>query len=287
LVNNLNTGVLYVVATPIGNLADITLRALEILKSVDLIAAEDTRHSQILLNHYGIHKPLISLHQHNEQQRISELLPKLRAGQKIALISDAGTPLISDPGAGIVRTLHQEKIPVVPIPGPCAAVSALAVSGLSADRFLFEGFLPTQESKRKQRLAELVGDSRTIVFYESPHRMEDLLRQLMEIFGEERMATLVREMTKNFETIRQDTLKNLRDLLQKDPNQRKGEFVLTVEGAPEHKKEADESEWRRILGILLAELPLKQAVSLTVQITHAKRNRIYELALKAASSEST
>jgi 16S rRNA (cytidine1402-2'-O)-methyltransferase len=277
-------GCLYIVATPIGNLSDITLRALETLKKVDLIAAEDTRHSQILLNHYGIQKSLISLHQHNEQQRIAELLPKLQEGQQIALISDAGTPLISDPGAQMVRTLHEKKIPVIPIPGACAAVSALSVSGLPGERFVFEGFLPFKESARRQRLNDLAKETRTLVFYEAPHRIEDLLKNLTEVCGEKRLATLVREMTKNFETIIHDTLKNIYQVVKADPNQRRGEFVLIVQGAGELTLEPQEEELQRIIKILIAELPLKQAVALAAKITHAKRNHIYDLALKASHS---
>lgn len=276
----MRTGSLYVVATPIGNLADISLRALEILKAVDLIAAEDTRHSQILLNHYAIQKPLISLHQHNEQQRITDLLSQLKAGKEIALISDAGTPLISDPGARLVQILHQQQIPVVPIPGACAAISALSVSGLPAGRFVFEGFLSAKDSAKIQRLKELIKETRTLIFYEAPHRIEDLLKNLIETFGGRRLATYVREMTKNFETVRHGTLENLYETVRTDPNQRKGEFVLMVQGAPENDNNDDEVELHRILNILLEELPLKQAVALTAKLTQVKRNRVYALALK-------
>lgn len=274
------TGSLYVIATPIGNLADISLRALEVLKNVDIIAAEDTRHSQILLNHYGINRPLISLHQHNEQQRIADLLSKLQAGQQIALVSDAGTPLISDPGSRLVQVLHQEKIPVIPIPGACAAISALSVSGLPADRFVFEGFLPSKDTARRQRLKELAQETRTLVFYEAPHRIEDLLKDLIEIHGGARLATYVREMTKNFETIRHGTLESLYKAVQTDPNQRKGEFVLMVQGASADNKNEDEIELQRVLNILLQELPLKQAVTLAAKLTQVKRNHVYTLALK-------
>ncbi len=274
------TGILYVVATPIGNLADISLRALEILKIVDLIAAEDTRHSQILLNHYGVNRPVISIHQHNEQQRIADLLSKLQSGQRIALISDAGTPLISDPGARLLQVLHQEKITIIPIPGACAAISALSVSGLPADRFVFEGFLPSKDAARRRRLKELAQETRTLVFYEAPHRIEYLLNDLIEIHGGGRLATYVREMTKNFETIRHGTLETLYKTVQADPNQRKGEFVLMVQGASVENKNKDEIELQRVLNILLQELPLKQAVSLTAKLTQVKRNQVYTLALQ-------
>ena len=275
---NKKTGCLFIVATPIGNLADITLRALEILKSVDIIAAEDTRHSQYLLNYYGIKTPLISLHAHNEQQRIAELLPQLQAGKQIALITDAGTPLISDPGGRLVQALHQAHIQVSPIPGPCAAICALAASGLASQRFLFEGFLPAKSAARLQRLTELAGETLTLIFYEAPHRITALLAELVEVFGSERLATLAREMTKTFETIRQDKLAALQHWVNEDANQRKGEFVLIVQGAEPIPNE--NKECQRTLQILLAELPLKQAVALTVEITGAKRNYIYNLALK-------
>jgi 16S rRNA (cytidine1402-2'-O)-methyltransferase len=274
------SGCLYIVATPIGNLADITLRALEILKSADLIAAEDTRHSQRLLNFYAINTPLISLHAHNEQQRITDLLPQLQAGKRIALITDAGTPLISDPGSRLVQALHHEKIPVVPIPGPCAAISALAVSGLPSTHFVFEGFLPAKGAAREQRLRELAIETRTIIFYESPHRIEDLLTQLIAACGGERLATLAREMTKVFETIRHAPLADLQQWVSDDSNQRKGEFVVVLQGAPVRGDEdAGQDELQRILRLLLAELPLKQAVALAADITGAKRNRVYSLAL--------
>lgn len=273
-------GCLYIVATPIGNLADITLRALEILKTVDFISAEDTRHSQQLLNHYGIKTPLISLHEHNEQQRINELLPQLQAGKRMALIADAGTPLISDPGSRLVQALHQAKIPVAPIPGACAAISALVVSGLCAQRFVFEGFLPAKGAARLQRLNELATETRTIIFYEAPHRITELLAQLSQACGGERLATVARELTKTFETIRHDSLDALQQWVTADPNQRKGEFVVILGGAKSSVESADEQELQRILKILLAELPLKQAVALAENITQAKRNYIYSLALK-------
>ncbi len=279
------TGCLFIVATPIGNLADITLRALEILKTVDLIAAEDTRHSQQLLSYYGINTPLISLHEHNERQRITELIPQLQAGKQLALISDAGTPLISDPGSLLIQALHHAQIPVVPIPGACAAITALTASGLPAQRFVFEGFLPAKGAARLQRLRELAAETRTIIFYEAPHRIIDLLTQLTEICGGERLATMARELTKTFETIRHDNLTGLTQYVNNDPNQRKGEFVLILQGA-EAVESGDEKiqELQRILKILLAEVPLKQAVSLAASITSAKRNLVYNLALKLSEN---
>lgn len=278
-----NTGRLFIVATPIGNLGDITFRAIEILKTVDCVAAEDTRHSQQLLNYYGVKTPLISLHAHNEQQRINELLPQLQAGKQIALITDAGTPLISDPGSRLVQALHQAHIPVSPIPGACAAISALVVSGLSSERFVFEGFLPAKGATRQQRLNELADETRTIIFYEAPHRITDLLAELVAVCGGERLATLARELTKTFETIRQDKLAALQHWVSEDANQRKGEFVIILQGAASETQLADDQELQRILSILLAELPLKQAVALAVKITRLKRNRVYSAALERQS----
>lgn len=277
---------LFIVATPIGNLADITLRALEILKTVDLIAAEDTRHSQKLLNFYGIKKPMLSLHDYNEQARIKELLNLLKSGKQIALISDAGTPLVSDPGFRLVQGMHQAGIPVVPVPGPCAAIAALVASGLPTDRFVFEGFLPVKSAARQQRLKELAEEVRTIIFYEAPHRVENLFLLLREIFGEERPVTMAREMTKTFETIRQGTLNELWNFIQTDPQQRRGEWVIVVKGIEKTSVESGQMELQPLLTILLAELPLKQAVNLASKISKEKRNRVYEMALKI-NKEST
>lgn len=274
------TGCLFIVATPIGNMADMTFRAVEILKTVDLIAAEDTRHSRPLLNFYGVNTALISLHEHNEQQRIAELLPQLQAGKQIALITDAGTPLISDPGSRLVQAVRQAQIPVTPIPGACAAISALVVSGLPSTHFVFEGFLPAKGAARRQRLTELAAETRTIIFYEAPHRVTDLLEQLITVCGGERVATLARELTKTFETIRQDTLSRLQQWVAQDDNQRKGEFVVVLQGAANPVHSSDQQELRRILQILLAQLPLKQAVALAADITHSPRNDVYRLALE-------
>lgn len=277
-------GCLFLVATPIGNLKDMTFRAIEVLKFVDLIAAEDTRHSLPLLNFYGIKTPLISLHEHNEQQRINELMPQLLAGKQIALISDAGMPLISDPGARWVQALHKAHILVTPIPGACAAISALVASGLPTERFVFEGFLPPKGAVRQRRLAELATETRTLIFYEAPHRITDLLSQLIALCGGERLATIARELTKTFETIRHDNLAALLQWVNGDPNQRKGEFVLILQGAAPPVQSADAPELKRILGILLAELPLKQATALAVDITRMKRNQVYKVALEQKDS---
>lgn len=273
------TGHLYIVATPIGNLKDITLRALETLKQVDLIAAEDTRHSKTLLQHYQIDTALISLHEHNEQQRAHELLLKLQAGQHIALISDAGTPLISDPGYQLVNHVRAAGVTVVPIPGPSALITALSAAGLPTDSFCYEGFLPAKTSARKQHLQKLQDECRTLIFYEAPHRILDTLRDIAEIFLPQRQATLARELTKTFETILSGTLEQLLAQLLADKNQQKGEFVILVQGK-KTQISADLAESQRILKILLTELPVKQAASLAAQITGEKKNELYPLALE-------
>ena len=273
------TGHLYIVATPIGNLKDITLRALETLKKVDLIAAEDTRHSKTLLQHYQIDTALISLHEHNEQQRIQELLLKLQAGQHIALISDAGTPLISDPGYQLVTQVRAAGLTVVPIPGPSALIAALSAAGLPTDRFCYEGFLPAKTTARKQQLQQLQDECRTLIFYEAPHRILDTLRDIAEVFLPQRQATLARELTKTFETILSGTLEQLISQLLADKNQQKGEFVILVQGK-KAQTSVDSAASQRILKILLAELPVKQAASLAAQITGEKKNELYPLALE-------
>lgn len=270
-------GCLYIVATPIGNMADITLRALEILKSVDVIAAEDTRHSRHLLTHYAIDTPMISLHEHNEQQRTEKMLERLAKGEQVALISDAGTPLVSDPGYRLVQAVHAAKLQVVPIPGACAAIAGLVASGLPTEQFIFIGFLPAKGAARKRALDNVIHETRTLIIYESVHRIENLFELLLETFGEQRRATIARELTKTFETIKQASLIELRDWLTNDSNQRKGEFVVIVEGS--ESVDIDVEEQKRIISILLAELPLKQAVALTTQITGGSRKPIYQLAL--------
>ncbi|MBS0350584.1 MAG: 16S rRNA (cytidine(1402)-2'-O)-methyltransferase [Proteobacteria bacterium] len=273
------TGCLYVVSTPIGNLADITLRALEILKSVNWIAAEDTRHSVRLLDFYHIHTPLISLHEHNEKQRIAEWIPQLHAGKNIALISDAGTPLISDPGYDLIQAAHQAGIQVSPIPGACAAIAALSVAGLPTDRFIFEGFLPSKTAARLERLQALIKETSTIIFYEAPHRIVDLIQQLTLLFGGQRSVTICRELTKKFETVHQDQLASLEKWLSEDSHRQKGEFVVIVQGA-QAAESSDLEEIKHLLKTLLEELPLKQAVKLTSKITHSNKNFVYDLALQ-------
>jgi len=270
--------VLYIVATPIGNLDDISRRALQVLKAVTLIAAEDTRHSRKLLAHYGIEARLFALHEHNEQGVTEKLLKTLLGGDDVALVSDAGTPLISDPGFYLVRAARQAGIRVVPLPGPSACIAALSVAGLPTDRFVFEGFLPARSAARKQRLSELAAEKRTLVFYESSHRICESLKDMAENMGSERQATVARELTKTFETIKDGSLAELVGWVQADSNQQKGEFVVILQGAPARASEIDETV-EQVLTVLLAELPLKQAASLAAKITGLPKNRLYEAGL--------
>ncbi len=273
-------GTLYIVATPLGHLQDMSWRAVEILQTVHLIAAEDTRHSLPLLQHYSIKTPTISLHAHNEAERIEQLQKRLQQGESIALISDAGTPLISDPGFLLVRKIREVGIKVVPIPGPCAAISALCVGGLPTDRFVFEGFLPQRSALRQTRLAQLVLEERTLIFYEAPHRILVFLKELQTVFGQNRPAVIARELTKIFETILTGTLLQLYEKVEEDKNQQRGEIVVLVAGKPKNNEEEITAEITRILTILLAECSLKQAVDITAKLTAFKKNHIYEIALK-------
>ena len=268
---------LYVVATPIGNLEDFSTRGIETLQNVDRIAAEDTRHSQKLLKHFGITTPLISLHDHNEAVSSKVLLDCLKKNQSIALISDAGTPLINDPGYRLVKLARQHGIQIIPIPGPCALITALCASGLACDRFIFEGFLPEKNIARQKKLLEFLNETRTIIFYETPHRILKLVGDMLAVFGPKRYVVLARELTKTFETIHGDNLEQLKTWLNSDKNQQKGEFVVLVEGAK--YLNPYEIDAQRILGILLDELPIKQATSLAAKITHEKKNKLYALAL--------
>jgi 16S rRNA (cytidine1402-2'-O)-methyltransferase len=277
---NINSlGTLYVVATPIGNLQDMSLRAIEILKAVDCIVAEDTRHSQSLLQHFSISTPIIALHEHNERERSALLIARLIKGETIALISDAGTPLISDPGYYLVREARIAGVPIVPLPGACAAIAALSVAGLATDRFVFEGFLPAKTGARLQRLSALRNESRTMVFYEAPHRIVELLEAMHEVFGADRQIVIAREMTKMFETITAGAIAFLCEWVKTNPNQRKGEMVVIVDGLKNLSSEG-EQEVHRIITLLLDELPLKQAVEIATKITGQKKNDIYDLALK-------
>lgn len=277
------TGVLYVVATPIGNLDDWSTRAVATLKAVAVIAAEDTRHSSRLLQHFDIRTRTLALHDHNEAARVEALLAQLQAGEDVALISDAGTPLISDPGYRLVAVTQAAGLRVVPVPGACAAIAALSAAGLASDRFLFEGFLPARGAARRERLQQQAGEARTTIFYEAPHRIVECLADMVAVLGHERRIVLARELTKTFETIRQLPLGEMLAWVQGDENQQRGEIVLVLEGAPETTGEADWREADRLLKILLAELPLKQAAALAAEITGLKKNALYErgLALKS------
>lgn len=266
-------------ATPIGNLQDITLRALETLRSVDVIAAEDTRHSARLLAHYGIRARLVALHEHNEQDAGRRLMEILRSGQSVALISDAGTPAISDPGAMVVHLARCAGIRVVPIPGASAVITALSASGLLTNGFMFVGFLPPRNTQRKQVVAALRDIPVTLAFYEAPHRILESMADLASGLGGARNVTIARELTKTFETIHTCRLEEAVDWLKSDPNRQRGEFVLLVEGASEAASQAIPDHARRTLEILLAELPLKQAVKLAAEISGAKKNALYDLAL--------
>jgi 16S rRNA (cytidine1402-2'-O)-methyltransferase len=273
-------GTLYVVATPIGNLEDISARALQVLKTVDYIAAEDTRHSKKLLQHFGIKTRLLALHEYNERDQVKQLIEHLAQGKNIALISDAGTPLISDPGYALLQAVIAQQISIVPIPGACAAVVALSAAGLPTDHFLFEGFLPVKNAARLQRLQILQRETRTLIFYEAPHRILSMLQDLQQIFGGQRAAVVARELTKTFETIYRGTLAEVLAQLQQNPQQVRGEFVVLVHGAEAKSSTRSELETEKILKILLAELPLKQAASLAAQITGQSKNDLYQLALQ-------
>lgn len=275
-------GILYLVATPIGNLGDWSLRAVEIMRQVDLIACEDTRHSRPLLDHYGISRPLIAFHDHNENSAATRLLERLARGESVALISDAGTPLISDPGFPLVKRAREAGIRVVPIPGPCAFVAALCASGLPADRFVFEGFPPRKTSARRTLFESLAEESRTVIFHESAHRVEETLRDLRAVLPAGRRLVIARELTKRFETIVSSSVGEALELLERDPDMRRGEFVLLLEGAPPAAADADEltAEETRILRLLLEECSVKTAVSLAARITGARRDSVYRAALR-------
>jgi 16S rRNA (cytidine1402-2'-O)-methyltransferase len=275
-----HSGVLYIVATPLGNLGDMSQRAIDTLLWVDLIAAEDTRHSKKLLVHFGIDKPMIAFHEHNERDRSNEILSQLQAGKQIALISDAGTPLISDPGYYLIRQLHDAGIRVVPIPGPSAVITALCAAGLPTDRFIFEGFLPSKAVARDKHLAALVQETRTLVFYESPHRLLETLKAMLHVFGAVRRITLARELTKTFETIRQDTLANIVNWVEANPEQQKGESVLIIEGASEQPRDRCEVDSDKLLLTLLSYMSVKDAAHHAALLTGQGKNELYQRALE-------
>lgn len=274
------TGTLYIVATPIGNLNDITPHALETLKSVDVIAAEDTRHAKKLLQHFGVQTPMLAYHDHNEQAATEKLISRLIAGDNIALISDAGTPLISDPGFRLTQTAHLHGIIVVPIVGACAAIAALSVAGLPSDRFSFEGFLPNKSSQRQLVLQKLSNHSQTMIFYESPHRVAGSLTDMVSVFGGDRLACLCRELTKTFETVKQAPLSELSEFVANDNNQQKGEIVLVVAGAEKKSTQDVDEATLSLLKRLLSDLSVKKTASLASDLTGIKKNTLYDAALK-------
>jgi 16S rRNA (cytidine1402-2'-O)-methyltransferase len=276
---------LYVVATPIGNLGDISRRAVEVLASVDLVAAEDTRRCRQLLSHLGISRPLAAYHDHSDARRLEELLARLRGGSSVALVADAGTPLISDPGYRLVREALAAGIRVVAVPGACAAIAALSVAGLPTDRFVFEGFLPARQAAREARLAGLRAETRTLVFYESPRRVLDTLADLERAFGSARRCTLARELTKLHETLLAGTLGEVRARVAADPEQQLGEIVLVLAGAEPPDANASGSGIAELLAALLKRLPLSEAVACAVEISGRPRNEVYKAALGLRRSD--
>ena len=267
-------GTLFIVATPIGNLGDLTPRALETLKGVAAICAEDTRRSGQLMSHFGISTPLLALHEHNEEALSQRVVERLLSGDSLALVSDAGTPLVSDPGFRLVRAARAAGVRVSPLPGACAAIAALSVAGLPSDRFSFEGFLPAKASARREQLQALAGETRTLVFYESSHRIAESLADMRAAFGDDRPAVLARELTKLFETVLDGTLADLHAQVEADDNQRKGEFVVMVQGAGDDL-EARLVEGRRVYALLSQHLPPSAAAKLAAEITGAPRKALY------------
>ena len=268
------SGTLHVVATPIGNLGDLSPRALETLKRVDAICAEDTRHTRQLLAHFGLERPLLALHEHNEGDAAAPLVARLLAGDSLALVSDAGTPLVSDPGFRLVRAARAAGVRVSPVPGPSALVAALSAAGLPSDRFVFEGFLPAKAKARREHLQALAAEPRTMIFYESSHRIEETLADMAMAFGEERPAVVARELTKLFETVLDGGLAGLARRVREDANQRKGEFVVLVQGAPE-AADAKVAEGRRLYARLCEHLPPSTAAKLAADLSGAPRKALY------------
>jgi len=273
-------GCLYVVATPIGNLGDLSVRALEVLRSVTLVAAEDTRRTGTMLRHFGLDTPLVSLHEHNERQRVGELMTRLQGGETIALVTDAGTPLLSDPGYLLVSEAARRGIAIVPVPGPSALTAALSIAALPVDRFVFEGFLPAKPAARRSRLEALRHEARTLVFYEAPHRLPQTLEALAQILGEARPAVVARELTKSFETIYRDSLAGLARRAVEDPDMRRGEIVIVVDGAAPRAGMSAPLEAESLLRTLLEELPPSQAARITARLTGVNRSELYALALE-------
>jgi 16S rRNA (cytidine1402-2'-O)-methyltransferase len=270
----MSAGTLFIVATPIGNLADLSPRALETLKTVAAICAEDTRHTRQLLSHFGIDRPLLALHEHNEESMSERIVERIASGDSLALVSDAGTPLVSDPGFRVVRAARAAGLRVSPVPGACAAIAALSVAGLPSDRFVFEGFLPAKSSARRERLGRLASETRTLVFYESSHRIAESLADMRLVFGDGRAAVIARELTKMFETVLDGSLAELQAQVEADDNQRKGEFVVMVQGVDDDQ-EAQLIEGKRLYAKLSEHLPPSTAAKLAAEITGAPRKALY------------
>lgn len=270
---------MYIVATPIGNLADLTERAKQVLTSVDVIACEDTRHTQKLLQHLGLRKPLLSVHEHNERERVEQVAEHLQRGQTMALVSDAGTPLISDPGYPLVAALRERGITITPVPGVSAIITALSAAGLPTDRFTFEGFLPHKSGSRKEKLEALTQEPRTMVFYESKHRILDSLSDMALVFGAERPACVARELTKTFETFYHGTLPEIQQQIADDEDQQKGEFVVMITGNT-NPAPASEVDTDKLFRLLLAELPPKKAAAVIADLTGENKKELYQKALE-------
>jgi 16S rRNA (cytidine1402-2'-O)-methyltransferase len=278
-------GRLDVVATPIGNLSDLSPRAREVLAGADVIAAEDTRHTGALLKAIGVSRPLVSLHAHNESSRVPELLARLESGGSVALVSDAGTPLLSDPGYELVRDATRAGCDVRVVPGPSAITAALAIAGLPTDRFCFEGFLPARASERRTRLESVAADSRTLVFFEAPHRIEDSLADLVSVFGADRRAAVARELTKAHETTYRGTLAELAEQAKSEPNFARGEITIVVDGARDAGNKSESLQLEKVVALLVKELPPGRAAAVAAQLTGARRNDAYALAMKLAKTD--
>lgn len=278
-------GILYIVATPIGNIADLSFRAVNVLKAVSVIAAEDTRHSRPLLAQYGVKTPLLALHDYNEIEASAQLIQRLRTGESVALISDAGTPLLNDPGFQLVRAAKNQAIKVTPVPGACALIAALSVSGLPVDQFTFLGFAPRRSPARCDFFTTRVNVPETLIFYESCHRIEACLEDLQTVFPLHREIVIARELTKLFETVIKTTIGEIVELIQCDANMLKGEFVVLISGAPVLTDEAMlVREYEKILSILLSECALKTAVTMAVKLTGGRKNMLYDIALRLQES---
>ncbi|WP_075187292.1 16S rRNA (cytidine(1402)-2'-O)-methyltransferase [Teredinibacter haidensis] len=277
-----STNALYIVATPIGNLGDISQRAIDTLNKADIIAAEDTRHSAKLLQHFGIDTRVLPYHDHSNEAQTAKWLQRLQQGENVALISDAGTPLISDPGYRLVRLAREQGIAVIPIPGACAVVAALSAAGLPSDRFSFEGFLPAKNTARFSRLDAVATDSRTLIFYESPHRIQDSITAMAEVFGPDRQVVMAREISKTYETFLSATFAELLQILDTDPNQVRGEMVVMVQGyvAPEKEGDTLSDDVEKMMAVLMDELPLKQAAAIGAKLSGEKKNRLYKWAVE-------